>query len=120
MTLCPHCGNDTSYPVGASAQAMHTRKLGFQGRASHPLDPADLRRCSTAHGPEVPVYMRGVSPAWDTLVDHWVELVAMLEAELAAGSQRAQRTYGRMRELLRAVDQSSSSPREGQERIWEG
>lgn len=64
--------------------------------------------------------MRGVSSAWDMLVDHWAELVAMLEEELSAGSQRAQRTYSRMRELLRAVDQSSSSPRESQEQMWEG
>ena len=64
--------------------------------------------------------MRGVSPAWDMLVDHWAELVAMLEEELVEGPQRAQRTYGRMRELLRAVDQSGSSERESRERVWEG
>ncbi len=109
MTYCHHCGNDTTYPVGLSAQAMHAMKMGKRGRTNHPLDPSDLRRCINAHGPDTPDYMRGVSPQWDTLVDHWDELVALLEGELAEDTGRARKTYDRMKELLHPTRKAASS-----------
>lgn len=109
MTHCHHCGNDTTYPVGVSAQAMHTVKLGVKGRINHPLDPSDLQRCITAHGTAVPEYMRGVSPSWDTLVDHWDELVNLLEQELAEDTGRARKTYGRMKTLLSDAGKMAST-----------
>ncbi|HZK31817.1 MAG TPA: hypothetical protein VFC72_02785 [Corynebacterium sp.] len=109
MTYCHHCGNDTTYPVGLSAQAMHAVKLGRKGRTNHPLDPADLCRCINAHGPATPEYMRGVSPSWDTLVDHWDELVTLLEQEQAEGTGRARKTYRRMKELLSAAQKVAST-----------
>lgn len=108
MTYCHHCGNDTTYPVGLSAQAMHAKKHGQTGRTNHPLDPADLHRCINAHGSSVPEYMRGVSPYWDTLVDHWNELVTLLEQEMAEGTGRARKTYSRMKELLTAAQKVAS------------
>lgn len=70
------------------------------GGTDHPLDPSDLCRCLHV-SPFPPDHMRGLSPEWDALVDHWFELSDLLAEEHSTG--RAPRTYARMKELFRSA-----------------
>lgn len=63
----------------------------------HPRDPSDLCRCLSV-SPEAPTHMRGKSPEWTVLVDHWDELAALLREEHPTGS--GPKTYARMQELF--------------------
>lgn len=90
---------------GASSNAMCKRIFGLPENAgtSHPLDPADLRRCLLfldAAGAHERVYlMQDVSPEWARLVARWDDLAAMF-AEESADGPTAPTTYALMREVL--------------------
>ncbi len=88
---------------GASSEAIARRLLRLPGRPHHPLDPADLRRCLLLLR-RLPAgsigRMRGASPEWTVLVDHWAELTRLLRADMKADPRRAPTCYSRMCELL--------------------
>lgn len=89
---------------GASSEAIARRLLGIRGqRPSHPLDPGDMRRCMLLLR-RLPAgtirRMRGASPEWTVLVDHWHELVRMIRADVKVDPHSAPTCYARMRELL--------------------
>lgn len=65
--------------------------------SDYPRDPSDLCRCLVV-SPNPPDHMRGKSPEWTVLVDHWDELTALLKSEHASGSEP--KTYARMKELF--------------------
>jgi hypothetical protein len=85
------------------ARVMTGRPGGdrFSVRGSHPVDPADLRRCLLLLDRLPPgsiERMRAVSGEWCVLVEHWDELAALFREEEPSGE--APRCYRRMRELL--------------------
>ena len=83
-------------------------------RASHPHDPADLRRCVLLleSCPELAARfdeMRRVSPEWERLFDAWPELVATMDAEAPGWREpkargRAPRTYDRMQRIIHGAE----------------
>ena len=103
----PHCG--------ISAQTIIWVLHGLPGRSvrsdrqgSPPWDPADLVRCLRLLRvkPEWRARLGEVAdrvPRWRPLVDHWDELVGLLNEEAPdafEGKGSAPRTYARMCELL--------------------
>lgn len=93
--------------TGLSSHAI-ARAFGHctSGGFDHPWDPSDLRRCINycdETGISVEALrerMATVSESWHALVDHWEELVALIDEERSEGTGRAPRTYQRMRVLL--------------------
>jgi hypothetical protein len=70
----------------------------------HPHDPSDLNRCvelmKTAPEIKEEFYrMKEVSNIWSVLVDHWDELVLLMEKEKEQNNGRCTKTYQRMKEL---------------------
>ena len=76
--------------MGLSAHAI------ISGGTDYPHDPEGFLRC-VAVSRDAPEHMRSRSPEWSALVDHWQELIDLVESERDSG--RAPRTYARMREL---------------------
>ena len=73
----------------------------------HPYDPADLLRCiNYCHAiglttTELRTRMAGRSAAWDALLPHWDDLVALLRHEMATRDDgNAPRTYVEMRRVI--------------------
>ncbi len=71
---------------------------------SHPHDPDDFRRCYELLK-TIPEWksrldtMKEVSPAWKNLVDHWDELIVMLEEQMVAKKDNGM--YDLMEKLIR-------------------
>jgi hypothetical protein len=102
---------------GISSEAIVSHLTGARvgrnyGFGDHPYDPGDFRRCEKLLR-QVPFarvalpQMATRSPEWAALVDHWEELVALMEEEAPGvfdnchGS--APRTYARMQALFEEV-----------------
>ena len=100
---------------GLSSETIFTHLTGVDaigdGWASHPLDPADLRRCRLLleQCPELLAdfpRMAQVSDVWRRLVHHWDELYALMDEEIPdwrkppRGSS-APRLYAWMHEITR-------------------
>lgn len=71
---------------------------GYSSSRSHPRDPDDFKRCERLlrQCPELRERleeMRAVSPDWANLVDHWDELVAIIEEE-TPGILSGERNHG--------------------------
>lgn len=83
--------------MGLSAHAIR------YGGVDHPHDPGDLNRClKVASGP--PEHMRGRSREWNVLLDHWDEIVDLLDNEKKwRDDGRAPKTFARIQELLSSV-----------------
>lgn len=87
---------------------------------SHPLDPADLRRCLLLlkASPETRMRlsdMAVVSPEWRGLLAHWDELERTFIEEagsLEAPDWSAQRTYDAMQAILERASSTSSLAQE--------
>lgn len=101
-------GRDT----GSSSLTMGAIMMGADPKdlrsGSHPRDPSDLGRCLRLLA-LIPEWradldkMRGVSPAWAALVDHWDELATLMADEVGIDWSKgkiAERTYDRMKEVL--------------------
>lgn len=94
----------TGRDTGASSKAIAYFMMGARGvYCPHPLDPSDFGRCYRLMQliPEFRTnlwMMRGVSPQWTALIDHWEELEALYEEELPF--DRAPKLYARMKELI--------------------
>lgn len=90
---------------GSSSNAMCKHIFGVPQDAGddYPHDPADLRRCllflDAAEAHDKVDMMRGVSPEWAALVEHWGELSNLLKTEMAHGNA-APKTYALMKEVL--------------------
>lgn len=100
-------GHCACVATGMSSHAI-ARAFGHctSGGFDHPHDPSDLSRC-VAYCTETGITtdalrkrMATVSDSWHALVDHWDDLVLLMDAERAEGTGRAPRTYRRMCELL--------------------
>lgn len=74
----------------------------------HPLDPADFRRCERllravpTLRPMMETHVKPTSPEWAALVDHWDEIIALLEEEIPGVFDRwstgsAPKTYDLMK-----------------------
>ena len=91
--------------VGMSSTALALGLLCMEPkRPSHPLDPADLRRCvllldEVDNEREHLDNARELSPVWNDLIDRWTELETSLRREMDAGN-RAPDTWALMREII--------------------
>jgi hypothetical protein len=110
---------------GRSSAALFSLTVGVDIRGesgrrfhewSHPYDPDDFQRCERMLRavPEARANLDAarVSPEWSALIDHWDELVALMEAEcpgvFEGKVQRgyAHRAYALMKELERLPTRS--------------
>ena len=99
---------------GISSEAIFSYMTGINvvGKygMGYPYDPSDFRRCHLLLE-AVPEFkkrfkeMRLISKEWHTLVDHWDELVELLDIDVpewrTTGKGNAPKTYDRMQELIR-------------------
>ena len=98
---------------GTSSNTMFERFTGIDCTknyfgGSHPRDPDDFRRCELLLR-QVPEFreclptMADMSAAWSQLVDHWGEIVALMEEEcpgvFSGKHGAARRTYELMKPL---------------------
>jgi len=98
---------------GTSSDTLFTHLTGItatRGYESHPLDPDDFRRCELllrqVSGLRERLHLaRQISPVWEKLVEHWDEIVEMLEHEIPGYFEgetgKARRTYAFMESVLR-------------------
>lgn len=98
---------------GISSETIFTHITGVNAlrrpwTASHPLDPDDFTRCVRLLEACPAISMRftemaSASPVWARLVEHWDELVSMLDEEVPGWRQSlrgsAPKTYERMKQL---------------------
>lgn len=100
---------------GNSSEAIFARltglPIGGSRCTSHPLDPADLRRCRLLLE-AVPAFrarleeVADVSPVWAALVARWDEVCSLMDEEAPDwrdGSGGAPRTYALMGEIEQAA-----------------
>jgi len=90
------CRCSTKWTGVAPAYGLSAYAI-LHGGHDYPRDPADLCRCLKV-SPSAPEHMRGRSPEWAALVDHWDELAALMKGEHPSGS--GPKTFARMRELF--------------------
>lgn len=92
--------------IGLSSQTLASWFLGGKAKKDyyihHPHDPSDLMRCKRlVDGIPGGVLLiggaGGLSHGWKIVVEHWNELMALLEEEYRTDS--APKTYKRMKEL---------------------
>ena len=74
---------------GLSSETIFSTMTGVNvtARSCHPSDPADFRRCemllrSVPDFREKMEQMRILSPVWQGLVEHWQEIVDLMESEV--------------------------------------
>lgn len=88
---------------GASSRTMFDRILlgrDYDVWKSYPLDPDDFRRCELLlrQVPEMRAnlwMMAGVRPEWRALIEHWDEIVALIEEEVPGAFDYPGRRWGR-------------------------
>lgn len=116
----------TSGERGISSEQIFETLTGFAasgGRkrsATHPMDPADLRRCLLLLQ-QVPEFepriseLAFVSPEWAALVAHWDELTTMFKEEAQVFpdgweglSWNCHKTYRRMCQLINEAAESAA------------
>lgn len=110
---------------GLSSEALFSMTTGLDIRGGsslhrfregwrHPYDPDDFQRCERMLRavPEARSNFAAAktTPEWTVLIDHWDELVALMQDELPGifdGQHgRAPRSYARMQELLDPIRKS--------------
>lgn len=102
---------------GLSSEALFTMTVGLDIRGDHehgrsprhPYDPDDFQRCERMLRavPEARANLHAarVTPEWTALIDHWDEIVALMEQEVPGvfdGPPKrgmARQSYARMKEL---------------------